>query len=80
MEYAIIMTGSQLKEMRLYLGFTTRREFADRIRVPRRTVEGWEHGRRAVPAWLEVMVQLLDLERRYKAKQGLTQPPRCSGN
>jgi DNA-binding transcriptional regulator YiaG len=46
------MTGHELKEKRLNLGFRSRNALAKVLGVSKYAVEHWEYGRRAVPDWV----------------------------
>jgi DNA-binding transcriptional regulator YiaG len=46
------MTPAKLKEIRLRLGFRSRRALAETLGVTKWAVDSWESGRRPVPTWV----------------------------
>ena len=49
------MTGGELKRIRYVLGLSTER-MAERVGVSKRTIEGYEMGRRKIPKPVEMLI------------------------
>jgi len=53
------MTPAEFKELRLKLGYETRRELAEQMGVTRSCIEHWEYGRRPIPKYAEKLIKCL---------------------
>lgn len=55
----------EIKEMRRVLG-DTQRQFAERYKIPLRTLQDWESGKRNCPSYMELLLERA-VERDYKS-------------
>lgn len=64
----VMVTGENLKERRLALGFTTQREFSEALGIARPTLRGWEQGRKKIPLWAVKFLECLEENKNLREK------------